>query len=132
MKFFKDLFRFLKDDFVGDFKAIKLAMDRHEKGEPIFDQEKVAKWKLELKHWSWYDFFATNFLFFLMLTAAFFSGMWVSSQHWQDQCNEYIIEEYIEPIERGELRYVPISERTIEGDVVIGMGLEEIPNVELE
>ena len=134
IKFFKDLFRFLKDDFISDFKAIGLAMKRHEKGEPIFDQGKVAKWKHELKHWSWYDFFASNFLFFLIVTAAFISGYWVASQDYQDKCNDYIIENYIEPIQDGRLSYNTITDRTVNfgEEVVIGLGLEEIPNMELE
>ena len=135
MKFFKDLFRFIKDDFIGDFKAISLAIERHEKGEPIFDPVKVANYKKQFQEWSWYDFFKTNWLFFLMLTLAFTSGYFVATQDHQDTCNEYIIENYIEPLERGELRYVPMAERNMfdpEKEVIIGLGLDEIPNIELE
>ena len=129
MKFFKDLFRAIVDDFKSDIKAIKLAMDRHEHGEPIFNQDKVQQWKHELKHWSWYDFFTSNMLFFLIITAAFVSGYWVASQDYQEKCNDYIYENYIVPLEDGRLTYNTINDRV---DTVIGLGLKEIPNMELE
>ena len=135
MKFFKDLIRFIKDDFVSDFKAISLAIKRNNEGKSIFDPLKVLQFKQQLKDWSWYDFFKTNWLFFLMLVLAFTSGYFIASQDYQDICNEYIIENYIKPLESGEIRNWGMIENNIfpqDNFTIIGLGLSEIPNIELE
>jgi hypothetical protein len=91
-----DFFKFLYDDFKSDIDALRKASQRIGKGEPIFDPKKVEELKLWWKSYSMYKFLSENWLFFLLLTLAVLSGFWLASQHYQDVCNQYIIDHYIE------------------------------------
>ena len=92
-----DIFKFIKDDISSDIKVIKEIHTRIENKKPIISPERKLQIKKELSQISVYNFLKTNMLFFLLMSAAFLSGWWSAANHYQDECNSFIIENYIEP-----------------------------------
>lgn len=87
--------KFLIEDFKSDMVAVKEIVDviSGKKKTPDYVKERFRRNFLH----GWGDFFKNNWLFFLLLGLAFASGWFMAGKHYQNICNLYIWETYIEP-----------------------------------
>lgn len=85
MKIIRDLFRFLKDGLKNDYETIKIICNGEYK--PQYTKKEVlSSIPNALKEYK---------LFFLVVVLAFFCGVFMSSQYWQNECNSFINEEIV-------------------------------------
>jgi len=77
------LIKFLIEDLKKDFITIKKIIKGTAKIDPKKRKELTTGWN---------TFLADNWLFFLIILLAFFSGWWIASQYYQSVCNQLISE----------------------------------------
>lgn len=82
----KKIIDFIKKDVKEDYITMK------ELSEGKYKSKYTAKQLFDIK-WMFKD--ASVWMIFLLLALSFFAGYFFASQHYQDLCNNYIIENFL-------------------------------------
>ena len=80
------IIKFLIEDFKSDIKFIKQIMS---------GKAKINDAQLKSLTTGWNTFIQDNWIFLLIVTLAFFSGYFFASQHYQNVCNQFILNNYV-------------------------------------
>ena len=97
---FKELWGLIKlpfESIVGDLKAIREVIRRHNAGERLFDPEKVAELKSVFTDFSLVGYIKENWLWLLTILFAGIMGWLFAAVYYQNVCNSLIYENYILP-----------------------------------
>lgn len=104
-----DFFKFIWEDTVSDFEAVRKISDRMHQGKPAIEEERAAELKAAFKQLTFRSILAANWGLWLMMALSLTVGWWWASQYYQVECNNFIFDTYIEPQQSGEWHAVPGS-----------------------
>lgn len=91
IKALKSAVKFIYNDIKTDIATLKEISKKVQKGESIITDRMKKEFTT-----GWDKFFKENWLLFLLLGLAFAVGWFFAAKHYQNICNTYIFENFIE------------------------------------
>ena len=88
---------FLGKDTINDFKTLKKIADKVSDGKPLMDQQTEKEFKEIMIGYAKNPFklIQDNWLLYILMAASMTVGWFVASQYYQMQCNDFIINNFL-------------------------------------
>jgi len=89
--------REIVEDLKSDIKFLRTIIKKGKKGEPLVNQEKFKDYKEVMIKEVIPSMFKTSWYWIIAILFAFVVGWAVSGKYYEVQCNNFIVDNYIEP-----------------------------------